>query len=140
MPSNLREFAMQLKFPVLLTEGFGQRRPTALIYNLLQSNMGRQAAFDAASPDRWSSVRPEIMIPLPSGGVVPPVPALDQSLEVGAQVRITRAPWEGMIGEVIELPAAPEVAESGLRLPCARVRLPTNREGLIPLANVELLG
>jgi hypothetical protein len=67
MPSNLREFAMRLTFPVLLTEGFGRRRPTALIYSLLQSNMGRQAAFDAVVPDHWAGDRPEIMIPLPSG-------------------------------------------------------------------------
>ncbi|MBN1963981.1 MAG: hypothetical protein JW910_05010 [Anaerolineae bacterium] len=140
MPSNLRNFAMQLTFPVMLTEGFGQRRPTELIYNLLQSNMGRQAAFDAVIPDRWSWNRPEIMIPLPTGGITPPVPAVDLPLDVGAQVRITRAPWDGWIGEVVELPATPQVIESGLRLPCARVRLPDGRARLVPLANLELLG
>lgn len=140
MPSDLREFAMGLTFPVLLTEGFGQSRPTALIYRLLADNMGRQAAFDASTPDRWSWERPEIMIPLPSGGTLPPTPALDRVLESGAQVRITRAPWEGMIGEVVELPSAPQVVDSGLRVPSAKVRLPNGRLGLVPLANLELLG
>lgn len=140
MPSNLREFAMQLTFPVLLTEGFGQRRPTALIYSLLQSNMGRQAAFDAFTPSRWSWDRPEIMIPLPSGGVMPPVPVLDQPLAVGAQVRMTRAPWEGQIGRVVALPAQPQITDSGLRLPSARVELANGRVGTVPLANLELLG
>jgi hypothetical protein len=124
----------------LLTEGFGRRRPTGLIYNLLQSNMGRQAAFDAEIPDRWSWSRPEITIPLPTGGITPTVPAMDQALTVGAQVRIIRAPWEGGVGEVIELPAMPQVVESGLRLPCARVRLSNTRIGFVPLANLELLG
>jgi hypothetical protein len=140
MPAHLREFAMGLTFPVLLTEGFGQKRPTALIYNLLRDNMGRQAAFDAVTPDRWSGVRPEIMIPLPFGGLTPPIPALDRSLEVGAQVRITRAPWDGFIGEVVELPDTPQVVGNGLRVPSAKVRLPGGRLGLIPLANLELLG
>lgn len=140
MPSNLRDFAMQLTFPVLLTEGFGQRRPTALIYNLLQSNMGRQAAFDATPPNRGSWDRPEIMIPLPAGGITPPVPAMDQAVETGMQVRITRAPWDGLMGEVIDVPTAPQTIDNGLRLPCARVQLPNGREVLIPLANLELTG
>lgn len=140
MPANLREFAMQLTFPVLLTEGFGQRRPTTLIYNLLRSNMGRQAAFDAVVPDRWSWERPEIMIPLPAGGVLPPSPALDRALDIGTEVRITRAPWDGLIGEVVELPKSPQVVDSGLRVPSARVRLPNDRVVLVPLANLELLG
>lgn len=140
MASNLREFAMQLTFPVLLTEGFGQRRPTELIYTLLQSNMGRQAAFDAAVPDPWSKDRPEIVIPLPSGGTLPPRPALDQPVAVGARVRIIRAPGYGRIGEVVALPDAPQVVGSGLRLPCARVKLPNERVVVVPLANLELLG
>lgn len=140
MPFDLREFALGLTFPVLLTEGFGQRRPTPLIYRLLADNMGRQAAFDAATPDRWSWERPEIMIPLPSGGVLPTTPALDRVLEVGAQVRITRAPWESVVGEVVELSTAPQVVDSGLRVLSAKVRLPSGRFGLVPLANLELLG
>jgi hypothetical protein len=139
MPSNLREFALGLTFPVLLTEGFGQKRPTALIYNLLRDNMGRQAAFDATTPERWSGECPEIMIPLPSGGMTPPTPVLDRSLEVGAQVRITRAPWDGFIGEVVELPETPQIVSNGLRVPSAKVRLPGERIGLVPLANLELL-
>ncbi|MBN2305365.1 MAG: hypothetical protein JXQ72_12845 [Anaerolineae bacterium] len=140
MASNLREFALQLTFPVLLTEGFGQRRPTALIYRLLQDNMGRQASFNASVPDHWSPDRPEIMIQLPSEGIVPRTPALDQPVRVGAPVRITRAPWDGLVGEVVELPTQPQRLANGLRLPCARVRLPDDRVEWVALANVELLG
>lgn len=140
MPSDLRKFAMQLKFPVLLTEGFGQRRPSAAIYNLLQTNVGRQATFDAIVPDRWSWNRPEIIIPLPPGGMTPPAPAVDQPLEVGMQVRVIRAPWDGLMGEVVELPASAQIIDNGLRLPCAKVRFADGRTGLVPLANLELLG
>ncbi len=140
MPAYLREFAMGLTFPVIVTEGFGQRRSTALIYHLLQSNIGRQATFDAVIPDPWSADRPEIVIPLPSGGILPPTPAFDLPLETGAQVRITRAPWDGLLGEIVELPQAPQLVDNGLRLPCAQVRLPDNRTVTVPLANLELLG
>lgn len=140
MPAQLREFALGLPFPVLLTEGFGRKQPTELIYRLLQSNMGRQAALDAAIPDPWSPNRPEIMIPLPSGGALPGTPALHDPLGVGARVRLTRAPWSELTGEVIALPAAPQLVESGLRVPCARVRLADGRIALVPLANLEMLG
>jgi hypothetical protein len=55
-------------------------------------------------------------------------------------VRIVRAPGYGRIGEVVALPDAPQAVESGLRLPCARVRLSNERIALVPLANLELLG
>lgn len=140
MPADLREMAMQLTFPVMLTEGFGQRRPTELIYQLLDANMGRQAVFDATVPDHWASARPEIMIPLPSEDASLLPPALDQALMPGMQVRLVRAPWDGMIGMVEELPEAPQVIDNGLRVPCARVRLTAEQVVLVPLANLELLG
>ncbi len=140
MSADLREFAMQLTFPVLLTEGFGHRRPTTLIYRLLQENMGRQAAFDAVQPERWADDRPEIMIPLPAEGMAPPAPSPDQALLVGTQVRITRAPGDGLVGTIEALPQTPLVLENGLRVPCAQVRLSADRVVPVPLANLELLG
>lgn len=140
MPASLREFALGLTFPVILTEGFGRRQPTALIYRLLQSNMGRQAAFDAATPDHWRWERPEIVLPLPAGGTFPEAPSLTRALAVGAEVRLTRAPWDGLLAQVVALPPTPQVIDNGLRTQCARVRLPNNREVLVPLANLELLG
>ncbi|WP_162909178.1 hypothetical protein [Aggregatilinea lenta] len=140
MPSNLRELALRLTFPVILTEGFGQRRPTDAIYQLLGSSVGRQAAFNAALPDRWTGERPEILIPLPSGSAMPPAPTVDRALEIGDRVRIVRAPWDGLVVEVVELPPEPQVTESGLRLPSARVRLPSGRITAIALVNLELLG
>ncbi len=140
MPAALRQLALELGFPVLLTEGFGQRRPTELIYRLLEDNMGLQAVFDASIPDRWRADRPEIMIPLPSKGRYPATPVLDQALAPGMKVRMTRAPWEGMVGEVEDLPQAPQVIDNGLRVLCASVRIDDGSVVLVPLANLELLG
>lgn len=140
MPAGLREFAMGLTFPVILTEGFGHRQPTTLIYRLLHSNLGRQASFDAALPQRWSWERPEIVIPLPAAGVYAEAPSVVRAVEIGEQVRLTRAPWDGVLAEVVALPAAAQVIDNGLRVQCARVRLPNKREVLVPLANLELLG
>jgi len=140
MAASLREFALGLTFPVILTEGFGRRQPTALIYRLLQSNMGRQAAFDATTPEHGAWERPEIVLPLPAGGTFPEAPSLTRALAVGSNVRLTRAPWDGILAEVVALPPTPQFIDNGLRTQCARVRLPNNREVLVPLANLELLG
>lgn len=140
MSSRMRQLALDAPFPVLLTEGFGQRRPTELIYSLLKDNMGLQATFDAAIPDRWNADRPEIMIPLPARGQTPLPPAIDQQIRPNMQVRITRAPWDGMVGKVEKLPQASQVIDNGLRVPCASVRLAPDRVVLVPLANLELLG
>ena len=63
-----------------------------------------------------------------------------EAVGVDRPVRITRAPWNGMIGNVVELPEAPQVVGSGLRVASAKVRLPNERIGVVPLANLELLG
>jgi hypothetical protein len=55
-------------------------------------------------------------------------------------VRITRAPWDGTIGTVRELPARPHKLDNGLRLPCARLELPGGRTAVVPLANLEMMG
>jgi len=67
-------------------------------------------------------------------------PALHERLAVGARVRLARAPWSELTGEVIELPATPQPVENGLRVPCARVRVSDGRIAVVPLANLESLG
>lgn len=140
MSADLRELAMRHTFPVILTEGFGGRRPTEQIYALLARHTGLQAVFDAAQPAPWSADRPEIIIPLPAESALIAPPEVDQPLAVGQPVRVTRAPWDGQIGIVQELPAAPQAILNGLRVACAGVRLEDGARVWVPLADLEGLG
>ena len=140
MHADLREAALRQTIPVILTEGFGEQKMSEIVYNLLRDNLGRPALIDAVEPERWSSNRPEIIIPLPSGGALPPAPEMDQPLTEGAFVRVTRAPWAGMAGRVRRLSDAPHAVENGLRLPGAEVELLSERTVFVPLANLELVG
>jgi len=140
MRADLREIALRQTIPIILTEGFGDLQMADLVYNLLRDNLGRPAMFDASEPERWSPNRPEIVIPLPFGGSLPPPPETDQPLAEGAQVRMMRAPYAGMSGRVRRLVDNPRAVENGLRLPGAEVQLSDGRTVFVPLANLELLG
>lgn len=140
MSSGLREIALRQTIPVILTEGFGDLQMSEIVYNLLRGNMGRTVAVDAIEPSRWSGERPEIVIPIGSGGGRPPAPIKDQPLAKGALVRITRAPRAGVSGRVARLVDAPRAVENGLRLAGAEVQISPEQVVFVPLANLESLG
>jgi len=140
MHIDLREVALRQKIPVILTEGFGEQQMSEMVYNLLRDNLGRPALLDATEPQRWSATRPEIIIPLPPGGTLPPPPEVDQPLVEGALVRLLRAPYAGMSGRVRRLVESPRAVENGLRLPGAEVQLSSGQTVFVPLANIAMLG
>lgn len=130
----------ELRYPVALTQGFGDMRMSEGILGLLQANNGREITLDAATPERWRAARPEIIIPAqtPSESLEPYVPG--EPLEVGQRVRILAPPHFGEIGEVVDLPSQERCLESGLWLYGAEVRLSTNAIVFVPFANLEHLG
>jgi hypothetical protein len=140
MSSGLREFALRQTIPIILTEGFGDMQMSEIVYNLLRGNANRAATIDATEPTRWSPERPEIAIPLASGGARPPAPETNQPLYEGSLVRVTRRPLLGMTGKIRRVPDAPRAVENGLRLAVAEVQLTTGKLVSVPLANLELLG
>ncbi len=137
--ADLRPLLKELPFPVLITEGFGTLPMSATVFSLLQTNMGREAMLSAEIETRWGAKRPEVLIPLRADEEMPRDEVRIRSLEVGDQVRALRAPYLGNIGTVTALPALPQTVESGARLTVAAVRLESEDQVLIPLANLELI-
>jgi hypothetical protein len=140
MSSELRMKAVELPIPIVLTEGFGGQKMSEIVYNLLRDNAGRQLALDAIEPKRFSADRPEIFIPLPSGGGLPPMPDRDQPLVEGLQVRIVRAPQDGLAGRIKRVIPTPQPLDNGLRSAGAEIELPNGKVVFVPLANIEVLG
>jgi hypothetical protein len=138
MDAGLCQHLDSLPFPVLLTEGFGPLSMSQPVFELLKSNMGREALLSTDTRARRDARRPEVLIPLPNGhdgseessGILP--------LTAGVQVRALRAPHLGKVGTVVDLPAQPQRIESGARLPVAVVDI-DEEQVLIPLANLELI-
>jgi hypothetical protein len=62
-----------------------------------------------------------------------------QELGVGTPIRLIRSPYFGEIGEVAELPIAPEQVESGAVVRVLRAKLADGRLVTVPRANVEII-
>jgi hypothetical protein len=128
-----------LPFPVMITEGFGALPMADRIFSLLQSNAGREAMLIVGEAQNEDGGRPELVIPLRTEDSLPKEQSRPQALQVGMQVRVVRTPYLGAWGTVTDLPALPQVVESGARLPVAEVDLGRGAPVWVPLANLELI-
>ncbi len=141
MDATLYQQALEHPAAIILTQGFGDLRMSGHLTSILEGLVGRQTTLDAVLPDRWETRRPEIFINLPpKAGERPPEPRLGQVLREGVTVRITRAPYTGSVGQIMDLPKTPQLLDNGLRALCAQVSLATGETPLIPLANLEVFG
>lgn len=131
--------AYQMRFPILVTEGFGSMPMNSAAFRLLTTNNKREATVNAEHFDRYSGNRPEVIIPLPVSSD-PPEPGTFETFAVGQTVRLRRPPNAGMIGTLSNLPQGLSVLPSGLRAPAAEVKLEDGEAVLVPLVNLEVVG
>ena len=138
MDPNLIEVALNASGPVMLTEGFGAVRMSGTLNSMFSNVAGRQAMLDAGMSSRS---RPEvIMNPTGRTGARPPEPDVDVALRAGMNVRLTRMPHVGQMGQIINLPKSPVLLDNGLRAMCAQVALASGDKITVPLANLEIFG
>jgi hypothetical protein len=141
MEAGLIDEAKSANGAIMLTEGFGAIRMSTTVFNLLNGFSNRQASLDAATPSRWESRRPEVIInPSSRASTRPPRPDVNLTLLPGTTVRLTRPPNDGQVGKIVNLPKTPNLLENGLRVMCAQVELVTGEKVMIPLANLEVFG
>ncbi len=124
---------------ILLTEGFGSQRMSAILYTFLSNLEGRQATLDGVHPGILEARRPEVIVNVPlQSGEKPPAPRNDLILQVDMQVRVTRGNFAGNVGQIIGLPNTPIVLENGLRVHAAQIHLFTGETLYVPLENLEV--
>lgn len=138
MSVQLIALAQQMKFPILLTEGFGRRPMNSTAYKLLSTNVGRREVSVNAELDRLSGQLPEVVIPLPL--TEPPEPKETDTLAPGQIVRLRRAPRAGAVGTLNALRPGLTQLPNGVRAPAADVRLENGETVIVPLVNLEILG
>lgn len=137
--SSLIVQAYQMRFPILVTDGFGGMPMNSAAYRLLTTNDKREVTVNAEHFDRYNGNRPEVIIPLPVTGE-PPEPNSFEPFRAGQTVRLRRPPNAGMIGTIASLPAGLSTLPSGLRAPAAEVKLEDGETVLVPLVNMEVVG
>ncbi|PJF22475.1 MAG: hypothetical protein CUN56_05830, partial [Phototrophicales bacterium] len=141
MDASLIELAMMFEGSVLLTEGFGNIRMSSVVYNMLAELAGNQTTLDAYTPSRWETRTPEAIISVPRGEQKNPSrPNAMTALRTGMTVRITREPYLGLTGKILDLPTKPVLLDNGLRILAAQIELVVGETVFVPLANLEILG
>jgi hypothetical protein len=131
--------ARQVQFPIIAVDGFGRKPINSAAFKLLTSNAKREVTINAEPFDRYSGVRPEIIIPLPVSQE-PPLPRDIDTLTPGQIVRLRRAPHAGEIASLVELRNGLVKLPSGMRAPAAEVKLESGEQILVPLVNLEIVG
>jgi hypothetical protein len=137
--SPLMVSAYQMRYPILVTDGFGAMPMNSAAFRLLTTNDKREVTVNAEHFDRYSGNRPEVIIPLPVS-TEPAEPNSFEMFAVGQTVRLRRPPYAGMIGALSGLPAGLSLLPSGLRAPSADVKLENGETLLVPLVNLEVVG
>lgn len=141
MDAHLISRATKVDFPIFLTEGFGNLRMANAVYQLLNQYEGVPITLDAFSANRWSNRRPEVIINVKMReGQNPARPNIMLGFRIGLTIKVTRAPYEGQTGKIVELPPNPVLLDNGLRILCARVELTIGETLFVPRANLEVLG
>lgn len=128
---------------MVLTEGFGTIAMAQRTFNLLKSLEGRSAAICGATQIRAGVIRPEVIVADEeprTGASEQEEQALDFTLHPGAQIRIIREPYFGLLATVTGLPTQLVKLDSGTEVRVLRATLnSTGEEVTVPRANVEIV-
>ena len=131
--------AMEMRYPILVTDGFGSLPMNSAAYKLLSTNARRDVTVNAEIHDRYSGARPEVIIPLPISEI-PLIPREVETFAPGLQVRMRLSPALGMIGSIVALKSGLTRLPSGLQAPAAEVKLENGETVIVPLVNLEFMG
>jgi hypothetical protein len=131
--------AREMRYPIIVTDGFGPLPMNSAAYKLLSTNAKREVTVNAEAYDRYSGARPELIISLPATNNPPALREVETFVR-GLQVRMRRPPALGMIGSIVSIKPGLTTLLSGLRAPAAEVKLENGETVVAPLVNLEVVG
>jgi len=137
MDSALVPIAQEAKFPILVFQGFGFHPLSAIGYNLVVSNNGREISLNASQLDHYHGIRPEIVIPLDASREPEDASLSIEDFSPGQNVRIVRAPHQGESGTIETIYSQTIQFPSGVRAPSAEIVLSDDKRATVPLVNLE---
>jgi hypothetical protein len=136
---SLLPVAREMRYPIVVTDGFGTLPMNSAAYRLITTNVKREVTLNAEVYDRYSGARPEVIIPLPVS--TEPAPPNDvEAFAPGQTVRLRRPPAAGMIGTIISVRSGLITFPSGLRSAGADVKLENGEQILVPFVNLDVVG
>lgn len=126
-----------LPFPVIVTAGIGRLPMSLPVYAILTKGEDREAAL-FGDPATSRNGQCEIIIPYEDGEKVDS-PAANEPITIGSKVRVSRAPYQSHVGEVIKLYVRMQTTDLGTRAHGVDVRLADGREIFVPYANLDAI-
>ncbi|MEI8281144.1 MAG: hypothetical protein WCG75_01945 [Armatimonadota bacterium] len=129
----------KINLSLIVTEGFGFLPMANRTFELFKSLAGMTASINGATQIRAGVIRPEVIVPDPPSVGAASKEAKALALEVGAQIRIIREPYFGVIGTVTELPPELVTLDSGTHVRVLRAKLGSGEAVTVPRANVEIM-
>jgi hypothetical protein len=136
---SLLPLAREMRYPIVVTDGFGSMPMNSIAYKLLSTSIKREVTVNAEEADRYSGACPEIIISLPVSTEAP-ILRETETLAPGMQVRMRRPPGIGSLGSIVAVRPGLTVLPSGLRAPAADVKLENGETVIAPLVNLEVVG
>jgi len=131
-------YALRMRIPLLVLEGFGRFPLPSAVFQLLKSHEQREVAVVAETPDRHQGVRPQVIIPLdvPHAPETPEVEPVRQ----GQKVRLVRPVEQGATGVVARVLQGWRPLPHGVRARVVEVRAAQGAHRMVvPLNNLEIL-
>lgn len=138
MSAALVPDAINVKFPVILLEGFGKLVLNQAAFKLLSTSDRREIILQAGTWNGGAGSRPELIITLPSEQRLL-VSADADRFRSGQQIRVLRAPHQGKTGVLVSVLPELSVMPNGIRTAAASVRLLDEQMVTVPLVNLEVL-
>jgi hypothetical protein len=138
MDSGLAPLASKVRYPILITEGFGNIPMNSAAYKLLSTSDRREVAINAETWDPIAGTRPEAVIPLPASGQ-PGLPGEAVTFTAGQKVRVVGILHKAPIGVIVSLRPGLTTLANGVKAPAADIRLESGESVVYPLANLEVL-
>lgn len=135
--AHLLEAARHMPFPIIITDGIGQLPMALPIYEILSAREEQEAALFGA-PFTSRNGQCEIIIPSEDSEKVDSPTAIEP-ITIGSKVRVSRAPYQSQVGEVIKLYERMRTTELGTRAHGVEVRLADGREVFVPYANLDAI-
>ena len=137
VPAEYISELSRFRFPILVTEGFGNIAMSTPVFDLLQKCEGREATLLGIAGSTWD--RPEIIIPIPESDPVAPASRTIEPLRIGNQVRVWRNPYTGKVGKIVATYKRSQATEVGYRLHGADVALEDGQVLFVPYANLDMI-
>ncbi len=134
--ADVLPMVQQAAYPIVVLEGIGRLPFCQAAFQLLATNEKRDVCINATAFDPYSGARPELVVPLPGIGELPPEAV---SFAPGVAVRILAAPFASQTGTVVQVCPGKAHLGSGIHALAADIRLANNEIVTVPLANLDVL-